>query len=63
MITDWLITIVGILLGLFVGMIPVLGLMLICRPLDHQFEWEKEMQGLNSKNRAIEEVKRQENKQ
>jgi hypothetical protein len=59
-VADWLIAVLGILVGLCVSSIPALGLMLICRPIDHQFEWEKRMQGLNSKNREIEAAKRQE---
>lgn len=61
MIIDLLITALAILVGIAVAVIPVLGLMLICRPLDHQFEWEKIMQGLNSKNRETEASKRQDN--
>lgn len=43
----------------FIVGIVIAGMLLICRPLDHQFKWEKKMQGLNAKNRKKEAAKRQ----
>lgn len=50
--TDILLTLVFLLGALVIAAIPA-GLMLICRPLEHQFEWEKRLQGDNGQNGDI----------
>lgn len=43
----------------FIVGIVIAGMLLICRPLDHQFEWEKRIHGLNAENRKKEAAKRE----
>ena len=50
--------IVSLIIVISISSLIIVPMILICRPLDHQFDWEKKIQGDNEKSEIKDKVKR-----